>query len=179
MTNQKNEKRQKVRVTFRTTVKLVFSGGRTFAKCETVDVSVAGLFVKNVTGIAFGEKCKVELNLSGRTSNLVLEMTGEVVRSQEDGVALQFLEVDEDSFYHLQNIVYFSYKHSGGVAEILTSGADVDDETLYMDLDAGRKLTSLPGNYLDEDNGEDDDSDDGLDDDIVAHVKKYQDDDGY
>ncbi len=182
MTGQQHENRRGVRVTFRTTVKLSFPDGRTFDACETTDVSVVGVFVRGVKGVDCGDKCQVEFRLSGRTSTLVLELDGEIVRTQDFGVALQFCEVDEDSFYHLQNIVYYSYKHSGAGAggETLEGGEDVDDESLYFDLDANGKAAPLPDNYLDEINGGDSDHfDDDLDDDIKTHVSRYQEEDDY
>ncbi|MCK4838525.1 MAG: hypothetical protein KAS94_06950, partial [Desulfobulbaceae bacterium] len=91
----------------------------------------------------------------------------------------QFFEVDEDSFFHLRNIVYFSYKQSndGGGGEILEAGDDVDDESLYLDLDASGKAAPLPDNYLDEINGGDSDHDDDADDEIKTHVSRYQEED--
>lgn len=176
MTGLQQEKRRDLRVTFLATVKLSFSDGRTFDECEATDVSVGGVFVKGVSGVDYGEKCQVELHLSGRTSSLVLELAGEIVRTQAGGVALQFLEVDEDSFYHLQNIVYFNYKHSdvvgGGV--IPTGDDDVGDASLYLVPDNSGKARPLPDNYLDENNGKDSDNVSGaLDDDIAAHVSRY------
>ena len=76
-------------------------------------------------------------------------MAGETVRVQEDGVALQFFDVDEDSFYHLKNLVYFNYKKFGGADEVVVDADDVDEESLYLGLDKGDKK-SLPDDYLDE-----------------------------
>jgi hypothetical protein len=181
MIGQQNEKRRDLRVTFRTTAKLSFPDGPTFDECETSDVSVSGVFVKGVKGVDCGDKCQVKVLLSGRTSSLMLELDGEIVRTQDIGVGLQFCEVDEDSFYHLQNIVYFGYKHSkdAGDDEIAGGGEDIKDEDLYLDLDANGKAAPLPDNYLDEINtrGSDGFDDDLDDDDIVTHVSRYQEDD--
>jgi hypothetical protein len=175
-TGQQHEKRRDIRVTFRTTAKLNFPDGRTFDECETSDVSVGGVFVKGVKDVDCGDKCQVQFRISGRTSSLVLELDGEIVRTQDVGVALQFFEVDEDSFYHLQNIVYFSYKYSDDAGgETLEGGDDIDDESLYLDLDASGKAAPLPDNYLDEVNGKDSDEfNDHSDDDITTHVSRYQ-----
>ncbi len=35
-------------------------------------------------------------------------MKGEVVRVEEDCIALYFFEIDLDSFFHLRNIVYYN-----------------------------------------------------------------------
>lgn len=161
---QQHERRRDVRVTFRATARLNYSDNRSFAECETKDISVSGVFVAGVTGVAFGEKCDIEFHLCGRTSNLVLSMTGETVRVHEDGVALQFFDVDEDSFYHLQNIVYFNYKNSGQAAETLPATEEVDDSSLYYGIEEGGKKAPLPDDYLDEiDGDESDDFDDNPD----------------
>lgn len=102
-----DERRQNTRVHFHTTASLQFSE-RLFKNCETRDLSVKGLFVQNVTGQEAGDKCEIDLHLSGATSELKLAMRGEIVRVQEDGVAVNFYEVDLDSFYHLKNIVYYN-----------------------------------------------------------------------
>jgi hypothetical protein len=163
MTDKQHERRRDARVTFRTFAKLSYPAGRVFDECETKDVSVSGVFVEGVSGVEQGEKCDVEFHLNGRTSSLVLEMAGETVRVQGDGVALQFFDIDEDSFYHLQNVVYFNYKKSGGVGEVIAVD-EVDDESLYLGLDKGSKKP-LPDNYLDEvddENGIDESDDDDV-----------------
>ena len=136
MINTKKNRRGDVRVTFRATAKLRFSGDRVFDDCETRNISVSGVLVDDVKGVERGEKCDVEFHLSGRTSTLVLEMSGEVVRADGSTIALQFFGVDQDSFCHLQNIVYFNYKHPGelgdGYDDLLES---IDDESLYYGID--------------------------------------------
>lgn len=161
-TEPQGERRRGARVIFRTTVKLSFADGRIFGDCETMDVSVSGIFVRGVRGVDLGGRCRVDLHLAGRTSNLALVMAGEIVRLQEDGVALQFAEVDEDSFYHLRNIVYFTYKNSGGDGDIPLDVEQVADETLYTGLDGGRKVAPLPDNYLDDIDESDDFADDAV-----------------
>ncbi len=158
MTEQQHERRRDARVTFRTFAKLRYPGDRTFDECETQDISVSGVFVQGVSGVKQGEKCDVEFHLTGRTSSLTLEMSGETVRVQEEGVALQFFDIDEDSFYHLQNVVYFNYKQAGGVGEVAAAD-DVSDESLYLSLEEGDK-SPLPDNYLDDVEAEDDLDDD-------------------
>ncbi|MFO7606627.1 MAG: PilZ domain-containing protein [Desulfurivibrionaceae bacterium] len=182
MPDQYNDRRRDNRVVFRTTVKVIFSDGRVFADCETSDISISGVFVNGVTGGDCGEKCRIELQLAGNTSNLLLKISGEIVRSQEDGVALEFSEVDEDSFYHLRNIVYFSYKHADvGQGDLISELDDAaGDENLYLDLDSGNKSASLPDDYL---AGvvdiEEDDFDDDFADNIAGYIRLRQDDDDY
>lgn len=170
MAENRQEKRRDLRVIFRSTVRLRFPGERVFDKCETSDISVGGVFVQGVSGVVSGERCEVEFHLTGRSSSLVLEMDGEVVRVAESGVALQFAEVDQDSFCHLQNIVYFNYKEAGQMGGPLGEMVGgVEDETIYLGLDGLRSVKAIPDNYLGD--GDDDDlGDDIVDRDVVAQA---------
>lgn len=144
MAEKNLDRRQDVRVTFRALARVQFSGGRIFKKCEIDDISVGGVFVVGVSGVTCGESCELEFQLIGRTSTLVLEISAEVVRTEGGGVALQFTKVDQDSFCHLQNIVFFNYKQAGQLGENFEEAAAVvEDELLYLGHDEPRRK-SLP-----------------------------------
>lgn len=171
MAENQEEKRRDLRVTFRATARLSFPGGQVFEKCETSDISVGGVFVQGVSGVAGGERCEVEFRLTGRSSSLVLELVGEVVRVAESGVALQFLEVDQDSFCHLQNIVFFNYREAGQLGlPFGEQSFEVEDESLYLGLDELRNHKPLPDNYLGNGDLDVDDYGDDLDRDIISHA---------
>ncbi len=101
------ERRKNTRVLFQTIADINFVG-KSYNKCETEDLSIKGISVLGPSGQSVGEKCDISLALSGSSSELVLEMKGEVVRVDPDGLALRFTEIDFDSFYHLKNIVYYN-----------------------------------------------------------------------
>lgn len=100
-------KRQNTRVPFKITISLDFPDQR-HAECETTDLSLKGVFVLGVTGHQVGENCRVSLQLAGSTSHLTLQMKGKVVRVEENGLAMNFSEMDLDSFFHLKNILYYN-----------------------------------------------------------------------
>ncbi len=102
-----DEKRGNTRVSFQATITLRFAD-TTYENLETRDLSLRGVFVKGVSGRLTGDQCRVSLRLSGTSSDLSLEMSGQVVRVEKDGIGLHFDEIDLDSFYHLKNIVYFN-----------------------------------------------------------------------
>jgi len=101
------ERRKNTRVPFQAIADINFVVKR-YSKCETEDLSIKGISVKGPSGQRLGEKCDIFLTLSGSSSELILEMKGEVVRVDPDGVALHFTGIDFDSFYHLKNIVYYN-----------------------------------------------------------------------
>jgi len=102
-----NDRRKNTRVSFRTTADLKFST-TVYSKCETDNLSIKGVSVLGITGHQKGETCDIYLALSGSSSELRIEMKGEVVRVDSEGIALHFTEVDLDSFYHLKNIIYYN-----------------------------------------------------------------------
>lgn len=104
----KKERRKSSRIPYKTSADLKFSKSN-FKDCETRDLSVSGTFVLGIKGQGKGEQCDVDLHLTGEASSLLLKMKGEVVRIEDDGVALQFLGVNLDCFYHLKNIVYVHF----------------------------------------------------------------------
>jgi len=101
------ERRKNTRVAFQTTADLKFAS-KNYQQCETEDLCLKGMSVHGISGHAPGEKCDISLALSGSSSKLLLYMKGEVVRADEEGIALRFTEIDLDSFYHLKNIVYYN-----------------------------------------------------------------------
>lgn len=101
------ERRRNTRVPFQTTADVVFSDKR-YNQCATENLSVKGISVLGITGHKLGETCDLSLALSGSTSHLRLTMKGKVVRVDADRIALNFIEIDLDSFYHLKNIIYYN-----------------------------------------------------------------------
>ncbi|MDH4320226.1 MAG: PilZ domain-containing protein [Desulfobulbaceae bacterium] len=121
------EKRHNTRVPFHTTITVRFHD-KTFAHCETRDLSLKGVFVMGVTGPrAKGDRCELSLHLSGTSSDLSLQMRGEVVRVLDDGVGLHFSEIDLDSFYHLKNIIYYNSPDPDALGEELADDARPQD----------------------------------------------------
>ncbi len=100
-------RRKNSRVPFQATVSLSFAGAR-YEQCETRDLSLRGVFVVGVHDHRIGEGCDIVLCLTGTSSNLCLQMQGEVARVEADGLGLHFREIDLDSFYHLKNILYYN-----------------------------------------------------------------------
>ena len=167
---QAKERRKDVRVTFQSRVKLVF-GDEVFDDCETRNISVSGVFVEGVSGVDKGARCAVEFRLIGRTSTLVMDMSGEVVRVDGDGVALQFFDVDRDSFCHLKNIVYFNYKNPAELGDAYQVEEEVDDTTVYLSPPSYTELVAAE--EADDYDGFDDSGD--IDLDLINRVRAADD----
>jgi hypothetical protein len=67
-----------------------------------------GLFVTADHMFPVGNICQVCLVLEGGAGECRIETTGEVVRVSEDGIAIQFEQIDLDSMEHLRKLVLFN-----------------------------------------------------------------------
>jgi hypothetical protein len=101
------ERRKNTRVLFQTTASVCFEG----EVCEQLtirDLSLKGMYIEAISGHSAGERCEIQLFLSGTSSELKLSMKGEVVRVDAGGMVVHFTEIDIDTFFHLRNIVYYN-----------------------------------------------------------------------
>ena len=114
MTQQ--ERRKNARVKFKTTVNLQFND-HLYEQCAISNLSVKGLFAQGITDRNQGEKCKINLQLTGSSSELILTMTGVIVRTTPEGIGIHFEEINFDSFYHLKNIVYYNSEDPDSLTE--------------------------------------------------------------
>ena len=104
MTKMKDRRRES-RVPYGATADLSF-GKKSFKGYETRDISITGTYIEGLRGPKKGEQCSINLALLGDASELLLKMKGEAVRVEEEGVAIEFMDVTRDCFYHLKNIAY-------------------------------------------------------------------------
>ncbi|MBA3014226.1 MAG: PilZ domain-containing protein [Proteobacteria bacterium] len=112
------DRRKNTRVPFQTTADVVFPNAH-YNQCATENLSVKGVSVLGVSGHAIGETCDLSLELSGSSSQLRLAMKGTIVRVDTDRIALNFTEIDIDSFYHLKNIIYYNSSDPDSIEEEL------------------------------------------------------------
>jgi hypothetical protein len=72
----------------------------------TVDnLSMNGMFLTTEKTVACDSPLEISIILSGSSSMLSIRLKGRVVRQTEAGIAVEFQEMDLDSFIHLRNIL--------------------------------------------------------------------------
>ena len=86
----------------------IVTEGRRLICHETRDVCMKGLFAKTTETLQIGEDCVVIVRLGGPTSDLRIEVAGRVVRSDTEGLAVEFSEIGMDSYFHLKNLVLYN-----------------------------------------------------------------------
>ena len=101
------EKRRFSRIPFRVNAEITV-GEKDFLVDEIKNLSVGGGFFPIEEELEASTPCRVEIILEGSSSELSIYIDGEVIRSLEGGVAIQFKRIDPDSLFHLQNIIRFN-----------------------------------------------------------------------
>ncbi len=109
------ERRQHFRVAFKVEAELAIQGSSYRAE-EINNLSLGGCLLPIVEELAPGTACRVMIKMGGPSSELTISLNGEVLRSDEKGVAVKFTNMDPDCLLHLQNIVRHNAPYSQDAA---------------------------------------------------------------
>ncbi len=116
MIQVEKNKRSFTRVIFHRTAKLVLYG-TVFEEQQIRDLSILGLFLEGEFDAEVDDLCTLELHETGRHSSLILTFSAKIARVEQDGLALEFLEMEPDSYMFLQTMILYSTENPLGVAE--------------------------------------------------------------
>ncbi len=98
------EQRKRTRVEFHTTADIQTTGARVLGM-QTRDLSHKGVFVLGELPLEVGQKCGVTIQLGDDESSPILHMEGRVARLTAEGVAIDFISMDPDTYMHLRHLV--------------------------------------------------------------------------
>jgi hypothetical protein len=105
MVTQSTEKRGFSRVPFNTEVE-VRAQGRSIQSREGIDISMSGIRLSTREAVPPAETpCQVRIALGGSENPVIIDAKGKLVRSQEGSMAVEFTELDLDSYHHLQLVI--------------------------------------------------------------------------
>ena len=105
MVSQQKEKRGFSRVPFNTEVE-VRTKSRSIRSQEGVDISMSGIRLSTREAIPPAETpCQVTIVLGGSENPVTIGAKGKLVRSQDGTLAVEFVELDLDSYHHLQQLI--------------------------------------------------------------------------
>ncbi len=102
-----DEKRRFTRVSFKVRAEVTV-GDALYCAEEIQNLSMGGCLLPVSVDLEPGTQCGVRILLSGTSSELSVRVDGEIVRSDPGAVAVRFVQIDPDSFFHLQNIVRYN-----------------------------------------------------------------------
>ena len=119
------DKRTHERVPFTARVSVFYKGKRVVSDADTRNISLKGVYVASDYRLGVGTLCGLELQLTGASSKLILNIDGRVVREDDTGFGLVFDTIDLDSYFHLKNILRYNAADSDIPSETI-SGDDDD-----------------------------------------------------
>jgi len=105
MADHADERREFVRVPFNTKAE-AHTGGQVIRSSGAIDLSMSGL--RMATGDAVpapDTPCRINIILQALASRLVVEARGKIVRAEPGTLAVEFIEIDVDSYNHLRQII--------------------------------------------------------------------------
>lgn len=108
MSLEDHDKRKKQRVDFKTKISLKTDQSELNIEGSSKDLSLKGIFIQTNQNIALNTKCDIEIYLTGMTEKFVLNMQGITIRQEDNGIAVEFISMDLDSYTHLKNILRYN-----------------------------------------------------------------------
>ena len=117
------EKRRHKRVAFGT--EAVVRSGDVSISGTVSNLSMKGMLVATKDRLPGNDILEIEIVLSGSSTKLAIEVKGKLIRQTEEGIAVEFTEMDLDSFMHLKNVVAYN-----------SDDADAVEEEYYKSIDA-------------------------------------------
>jgi hypothetical protein len=86
----------------------VIAGDSRLLVARTRDVSMKGIFLVTSHRLPAGTSCRIRIRIGDPAEPLWVEADGRVVRSDAEGVAVEFAEMGVSSFHHLKNLVMYN-----------------------------------------------------------------------
>jgi hypothetical protein len=105
MASGTSERREFIRIPFDMDVKIEV-GGKILLVNKGVNISLRGLHLAAVDAkLTPGALCSVVIMLNTVDRGPILEAEGKVIRSEPGSLAIEFTELDLDSYHHLRQLV--------------------------------------------------------------------------
>lgn len=99
-------KRQFTRVGFKIYAAVTFEGATFEGRVD--NISLHGVYITEVTDLPAGSPAEICITLNPMEPEVVIRVTGVVVRSGSEGTAFEFNRMDVDSFIHLRKLVSYA-----------------------------------------------------------------------
>ena len=124
-----NNRRRRTRVPFHTRVRFIIQG-EALVSSDSKDLSLTGVYFFTALRPEAGTTGEAEITLGLGNQPLTLRFKGVVVRADETGIGVRFLEMDPASFVHLKNLLYFNTGNPEAIdAEIIHSPFDPESDS--------------------------------------------------
>jgi hypothetical protein len=81
------------------------------------NLSLDGIFLKSPEKLPLNRIVKIEVLITGTSSQLSILLDGKIMRHENVGMAIQFRDIDMDTFFHLKNIIAYNTNQLGTLEE--------------------------------------------------------------
>lgn len=98
------EKRKFTRAPFEMEIRVV-TDDRVAISHRLKNISLGGVFILLDNPLPAGSPCILNVDLIGPNTLLRIEVEGEVVRTESNGMAVKFTRIDVDSLVHLRHLI--------------------------------------------------------------------------
>jgi hypothetical protein len=105
------EKRNFDRITFQTKAIVRSKDATVIGIVE--NLSLDGIFLKTPEKLHLNRIVKIELLITGTSSQLSILLDGKIMRHENVGMAIQFKNIDMDAFFHLKNLLSYNTNQMG------------------------------------------------------------------
>lgn len=93
---------------------------------STQNISLKGALFDPEPRLAAGRECTLVFTLA---KDITVRLKGSIVRSDEEGMAIDFESMDEGAFFHLRNMVRYSSQDADKIdQELQVPAFDVPDQ---------------------------------------------------
>ena len=93
---------------------------------STQNISLKGALFAPEPRLAAGRECTLVFTLA---KDITVRLKGSIVRSDEEGMAIDFESMDEGAFFHLRNMVRYSSQDADKIdQELQVPAFDVPDQ---------------------------------------------------
>jgi hypothetical protein len=105
MTNGSDDRRGFIRIPFQTGVEIK-AGAFAIRSDSEINVSMSGLRLP-FTGAAPdpGTMCHASIVLQAFDNRVAIEVSGKIIRAEPGSLAIEFTELDADSYHHLRQLI--------------------------------------------------------------------------
>ena len=111
-----DNKRRFTRIPFKVHSELIVQGNAYTAE-EITNLSVGGCMLPIVVELEPKTECQLKISLSGTTDGITINVDGEIIRSDQNAVAVKFTRIDPESLFHLQNIIRYNSPDADAIEE--------------------------------------------------------------
>ena len=99
------ERREADRVRFESHIVIKTSKDTVGATADSRNISLRGIYLVPEKKLPLDTACTLDITLTGYTSKMTVTVPGRICRHDDQGMAVDFLDMQVDCFVHIKNLI--------------------------------------------------------------------------